>query len=235
MKYMGSKARIAKHILPIMLKAAEERGITHWVEPFVGGANMIDKVPSHFTRVGYDIDPHVIQALIGIRDHLDKLPSEVSEEYYKSLKNLPPDPITSWVRYECSFGSKFQAGYARNKVGSNYALMGRNLAVKQSPLISGILLWQGDYTGINIGNERCVIYCDPPYEGTTSYKGKFDHSKFWEWCREKSREGHLVFVSEYNAPQDFECIWQGEIKTNFASQRTEATHKATEKLFIFKP
>jgi DNA adenine methylase len=41
MKYMGSKNRIAKYILPIMLK---ERGQRIWVEPFVGGANMIDKV-----------------------------------------------------------------------------------------------------------------------------------------------------------------------------------------------
>lgn len=30
-------------------------------------------------------------------------------------------------------------------------------------------------------------------------------------------------------------VWQGEIKTNFASQRDEATHKAVEKLFKFSP
>ena len=45
MKYMGSKARIAKHILPIMLEEAEKKGITTWVEPFVGGNNMIKTVP----------------------------------------------------------------------------------------------------------------------------------------------------------------------------------------------
>ena len=32
MTYMGSKARIAKHILPIMLEEAEKHGITTWVE-----------------------------------------------------------------------------------------------------------------------------------------------------------------------------------------------------------
>lgn len=37
MKYMGSKNRIAKHILPIMLAEAEKNNITTWVEPFVGG------------------------------------------------------------------------------------------------------------------------------------------------------------------------------------------------------
>ena len=47
-------------------------------------------------------------------------------------------------------------------------------------------------------------------------------------------EKNLVFVSEYKAPDDFECIWQGEVKTNFASNRKEATHKAVEKLFRYK-
>jgi DNA adenine methylase len=42
MKYMGSKRRIAKEILPIILK---DRKPSQWyVEPFCGGANIIDKV-----------------------------------------------------------------------------------------------------------------------------------------------------------------------------------------------
>ena len=48
---MGSKNRIAKHLLPIMLKEAEKHGITKWVEPFVGGGGMIDKVPDDFECV----------------------------------------------------------------------------------------------------------------------------------------------------------------------------------------
>ena len=58
MKYMGSKNRIAKFILPIMLKEANEKGISTWVEPFVGGANMIDKVPNNFQRIGIDYNAH---------------------------------------------------------------------------------------------------------------------------------------------------------------------------------
>lgn len=42
MKYMGSKNRIAKYILPIILK---ERKEGQWyIEPFCGGCNLIDKV-----------------------------------------------------------------------------------------------------------------------------------------------------------------------------------------------
>ena len=31
---MGSKNRIAKHLIPIMIAEADKRGITTWVEPF---------------------------------------------------------------------------------------------------------------------------------------------------------------------------------------------------------
>lgn len=42
MKYMGSKNRYAKEILPLILKDRKEN--QWYVEPFVGGANVIDKV-----------------------------------------------------------------------------------------------------------------------------------------------------------------------------------------------
>ncbi len=41
MKYMGSKARIAKYILPIMLKEVDDKNITTWIEPFVGGGGTL--------------------------------------------------------------------------------------------------------------------------------------------------------------------------------------------------
>jgi len=51
-----------------------------------------------------------------------------------------------------------------------------------------------------------LVYCDPPYRGSTGYDGWFDSRAFWQWCRDKTREGHTVFVSEYKAPPDFECV-----------------------------
>lgn len=56
MKYMGSKNRIAKEILPIML---EKRGDRTWVEPFVGGANMIDKVEGE--RIGGEFNKYIAE------------------------------------------------------------------------------------------------------------------------------------------------------------------------------
>lgn len=230
MKYMGSKRRIAKHILPIMLVEAEKQGIKNWIEPFVGGGNMIDKVPSSFKRIGYDVNDHTIHAMIGIRDHLDKFPSHVSEEYYRSLKGNKPDYVESWVRYEMSFASKLDNGYARNSIGTDYAKCAFNLAEKQSPLIQDVDFICSDFAVLDF--ENCLIYCDPPYKGTSKYKiYPFNYELFYDWCREQAKK-NIVFVSEYSMPDGFIQVWQGEIKTNFASNRKTATHNAVERLFI---
>ncbi|MBV5283409.1 MAG: DNA adenine methylase [Paludibacter sp.] len=78
--------------------------------------------------------------------------------------------------------------------------------VKQLPNVLDVTFNAGDYDTLNIPNNS-VIYCDPPYANTTKYsKEGFDSVAFWQWCREKSLESHKVYVSEYNAPDDFVCI-----------------------------
>lgn len=230
MKYMGSKSRIAKHILPIMLDDAEKHGITTWIEPFVGGGNMIDKVPDRMRRIGIDYSPHTIAAMLAIRDMVNNLPDNVSEDEYRSIKGKPVDSISSWIRLVCSLGGRFENGYARDKTGRNYALEGKRNALKQSPKIQAVEFVCASYNDYKPVNS--LVYCDPPYQGTTKYKTDvFNHEEFFEWCRNAAKNGNLVYVSEYSAPEDFECVWQGEVKTGFASQRKSATHTAVEKLF----
>ena len=57
-----------------------------------------------------------------------------------------------------------------------------------------------------------------------------DYDHFWNWVRNISKD-NFVFVSEQCAPEDFECIWQQEVK-----RTTNKTNdfKATEKLFVYK-
>ena len=46
-------------------------------------------------------------------------------------------------------------------------------------------------------------------------------------------KGHIIFVSEYNAPDDFECVWQKEIVSSLTQDT--GSKKAVEKLFKFSP
>ena len=61
MKYMGSKNRIAKFVLPIMIKEVNEKGITTWVEPFIGGANIKSVVL-------FDSEMNPLKKFISIRE-----------------------------------------------------------------------------------------------------------------------------------------------------------------------
>jgi DNA adenine methylase len=76
-----------------------------------------------------------------------------------------------------------------------------------------------------------LIYCDPPYEGTTKYKDGFSHTEFWEWCRTKAKEGHQVFISEYNAPNDFKSIYSKEVNSSLTKET--GSKKANEQLFVY--
>ena len=228
MKYVGSKNRISKDLLNIMLPY---RGNRVWVEPFVGGGNMIDKVTGD--RLGSDANADVIGALMFIRDHLDKIPKnnlEFTESMYKNLRNREESMLNSFAGFAYSFGAKWLGGWSRSG-NRDYVNEAHKNAVKQSPKLQGVDLVCRQYYDLDIPASS-LIYCDPPYRNTTRYAvGGFDHDNFFEWCRNMKQKGHIVFVSEYQAPDDFECLWQGQIKTNFASKRTEATHVAVERLF----
>lgn len=215
-----------------MLEEAKIQGISTWVEPFVGGANMIDKVPIEFKRYGFDVNAHLITALIDIRDNTNKLPNELSELDYKKIKGTEVKSIDSWLRFVCSFGGKFDNGYSREKGSDDttFCGYGKRNALKQSPNIQNVEFICNTFEDLSFKN--ALIYCDPPYKGTTSYKtNPFPYEVFYDWCRKMKNKGNIIFVSEYSMPEDFKEVWHGEIKTNFASSRTKATHNAIEKLF----
>ena len=62
MKYVGSKARIAKYIVPIIQQYLDAHGHSKYVEPFVGGANIITQI-KHPVRLGTDNSLPLIKLL----------------------------------------------------------------------------------------------------------------------------------------------------------------------------
>ena len=78
-----------------------------------------------------------------------------------------------------------------------------------------------------------IIYCDPPYKGTAGYVANnddFDHDEFYRWCREKSKT-NPVFISEYTAPDDFECVYEFERRQNF---NVSSVKTQNEKVFLLR-
>ena len=236
---MGSKRRISKHILPIILKDRRENQV--YVEPFVGGCNMIDKVKGK--RIGNDINKYLIMFWKAIQNGYIPPKHITKEEYCKIKENKEDDCIlTLWAGVCCSYCGKWFGGYMndypkgrvlKNGILPNYQIERRNSILKQKDKIHDIIFLNLEYDKIDYP-DNSLIYCDPPYESTTKYKDDFNHKIFWEWCRKISKEGHTVFVSEYNAPEDFKCLIEIKTNTQISNGAKGGNMLKIEKLFTYK-
>lgn len=233
MKYMGSKRRLAKHILPIILKGRKEG--QYYVEPFVGGGNLIDKVDG--PRIGADANEYAIAGLTMIRDRLDEIPKnnkEFTEEDYNRLKlqyrdgEVEDPQLTGYAGFELSFGGKFFDGWRRCSKNRDYVKEGFNNVAKQSTLLKNVTLVHSSYEDLVLP-ENSLIYCDPPYANTKKYVKEIDHVHFWNWCRLMVKKGHTVFVSEYSAPEDFVAVFEQPLRSDL---RRHSKEQSVEKLFI---
>lgn len=239
MKYMGSKRRIAKHILPIILDGRKDG--QYYVEPFCGGCNTIDKVPGN--RIANDSNPYLIAMWEALSWGWDP-PKIIDREHYcdvrecyKQNTDVYPMHYVGWVGFVGSYNGRFfDGGYSGHSVmtGSggarDYIGEASCNILAQVPLLDGVQFTNHSYADMSIP-PNSIIYCDPPYEGVKKYSYSIDHENLWAWCRERVAEGHKVFVSEYNAPDDFVCIWDQELKT---TMNPGTTKMAVEKLFIHK-
>lgn len=238
MKYVGSKARLSNQLAPIIqsyIDGMGDRCNGYW-EPFVGGANMIDKIKCEY-KYGTDKNKYLIALLRHIQQTVDDLPNTITEDEYKTVNNNfnnYPDWYVGLVWF-CSVNCKWWGGYPRGFKAdgvtprdiTNEAI--RNIK-KQAPTLEGISFARLNYA--NCSADGFVIYCDPPYRDTTKYAtGGFDYDKFYAWCKEMSKT-NIVLVSEYWMPEDgFECIWSGELKCTL--DKNSRSNKI-EKLFLCK-
>lgn len=167
-------------------------------------------------------------------------PTHVTKDEYSAIRANPEsyEPhLVGYVAICCSYSGKWFGGYAgitETRDGlRDYQEEAHRNTMKQVQMLGGLQVHHSSYDQLPI--PPCsIIYCDPPYEGTTKYKDQFDHEQFWQWCRLMTEHGHTVFVSEYNAPTDFKCVWQKEVKSSLSANGVSGGNKnSVEKLFTY--
>ncbi|MGL4523561.1 MAG: DNA adenine methylase [Bacilli bacterium] len=243
MVYLGSKNRISKYLKPI-IESYITPDVRHYVEPFVGGANMIDKIetPHGVVKIGCDNHEELIELLKIIQEFPEYLPDEIDFETYAKVranKNDYPKWYVGAVGFGASYGGRyFDGGYGRDSSGGRSISSERFKNMRhQSERLSNTLFVHKSYDTINYEvMSKTVFYCDPPYRGSKQYSTSknFDHEAFYDWCRNVAKCGHVVLVSEYNMPEDFTCIWEKEHSVNLDSLRTGKV-KRVERLFTISP
>ena len=96
---------------------------------------------------------------------------------------------------------------------------------------------QGSYQDFKLPKaDECVIYCDIPYKGTQGYhhdgeKLEFDYEAFYQWVRDKAKQGYKIYISEYQMPSDFKEILTIDTSSRLSSKSPK---KVKEKLFKYE-
>ena len=240
MKYMGSKSRIAKDIVSIIQSYINNNDIDIYIEPFVGGANVIDKIKCN-KKIGSDLNPYLIALLKRVQNS-EPLYEEVPKELYDNVRtsyNNKDNKYADWeygnVGFLASYNGRFfdggyaKSGYEKLKNGKmryrDYYRESKDNILSQN--LSNIEFNVMNYIEYNPTN--ALIYCDPPYQNTKQFSNsvEFNFNEFWNIIRKWS-ENNIVLVSELNAPDDFICIWEKPVSRSIKSKDKSV---ATEKLF----
>lgn len=239
MQYVGSKNRLSKDLVPI-IQSYITKDTKGYLEPFVGGANIIDKIDCD-NKIGCDIHKELIALLQ--YSQCNELPETINEETYNMVKNNKSD-YEDWyvglVGFCGSFGAKYFGGFARryNKDGSKFDVPKQaiNSLRKQSEQEKFKDIKFKNCSFLDLPKDKIkgyVIYCDIPYRGTTKYKTKaFPYKEFYKWANEMAKD-NIVLISEYDMPKVFKCIYKKELKTSLGSGINRNNNKERiEKLFI---
>ena len=236
MKYMGSKARLSKDLAPIINELITTNNIKTYIEPFVGGANMIQHIQCE-NKIGADNNKYLIAMWNRLQQGWSP-PKEITRDFYNDIKTQHdqyPDELVAVAGFCATYNAKWFGGYAglvSTKIGTvrNYYDEAVRNILKQLKYLNDVQFIESDYSDFS-DTKGALIYCDPPYRDTTKYnKDGFDHDAFWNWVRLVS-EYNIVIVSEYTAPDDFKTTYEKQLinSLNKSSRKTN-----TEKLFILE-
>jgi DNA adenine methylase len=234
---VGGKAKIAKWIRNHILEIADEyRGMRlTYVEPFMGSGAVLEQIvkTGRFARfIANDIHPDLIRMWYALSRENWKPPIYIDKNEHQRLKNSRvSSALRGYAGFCCSFGGSFFTGYEyRFKETRGSQDIERRSVLRIGPTFRDVELNNVDYAELTIP-PGSIIYCDPPYIGTTGYSnGDFDHVRFWKTVDGWVSTGSIVLVSEYQGPWPVldEITIHSKLAHSFGDRRLE-------RLFMRRP
>lgn len=228
MRYLGGKSKIARKTAAAILGHTPRRGVL--VEPFVGGGAMTEALsPAFELTVARDTHEDLVLLFQALQSGWVP-PEHVTETEYAAHRECPvPSALRGFVGFGASFGGKWFGGYARGGE-RNYASESARSLARQMQAGGNVVYLQGSYADAFV-QPGWVVYCDPPYVGTTGYKDAFCPTTFWRKADAWAAMGAQVYVSEYQAPAHWTPIWE-ETRTRDMRSDLQTAQQVTERLFV---
>jgi DNA adenine methylase len=233
MQYSGGKFRICKQLAQFMMSKNTERKPYH--EPFCGSCNVLQHIAG-VKRTASDYSLPMIALWQALQAGWIPPATEVSEQMHRDARNGKLSPaMTAFVLHGCSFSGNCYGGYARSSK-NNFPMNARNSLLRKLQKLRDVRFEHKSYTELDL--ENYFIYCDPPYANTVygyaTPTRKFDSELFWATMRTWSLKND-VYISEYIAPPDFECVLEIESKCDTRGRiHGTTTIPRTERVFKLK-
>lgn len=221
-----------KELLPIIMSNTDEN--TVFYDCFGGGMNVVCEIPLK-NKIACDVNKYIISLWNNISSKglqtldLPKDAKSFTREMYNDVRcdyinfgNKFDDWYKGYVGTCCSYGGAWFNGYAsynekKREDHISEAYRGLESQVNNFQFLDTTKFVCCSYEQIDF-DDNCVIFCDPPYMGTKKYESDFDHIIFWEWARNMSKKYKRVYITEYEAPSDFQCIWSKEKKDGMGNK-----------------
>jgi len=213
MHYLGGKSRYGREISFAVHSLAHNKLI---YEPFCGALWVTQWLQP---IIASDINVGLIELYQAIRNGWEP-PDSIDEEEYRELHGRCIDgeqkPEITFAGFAASWGGKWFGGYARGD-GRNYVAENKKSLMDKMARCRSVQFEVKHYSQLDVRNS--VIYCDPPYAGTTQHCN-FSTPEFWDWANKMSDSNNVVIVSEYKAPPGWKSIWMMQ---HFSSLETHPT------------
>lgn len=229
MQYLGGKSRLGGRIVQAILDDLGVKHLTLAVDLCSGAGGVTHRLADVADRV-VAVEAH--PGLVALHKAVQSgwvPPEHVSEaEYQEVRRGNQTTAIAAFVGFGCSFGGKWWGGYARTEAGNtsarNYALNARRAVLKETrPNIDHV---NADALTFEIDTE--VVYCDPPYEGTTGYDAiaVAEDGSWWRRLADLASPERACYLSEYAEPPPgilARQVWEAPTKEGLrkAGARTE--------------
>jgi site-specific DNA-adenine methylase len=214
--HQGGKHKCRK-LLTEIIESYRSKG-QKYIEPFVGGANILYLVGDHGPRIASDL----FQPCVSFWQQVQKgwLPEiPTLDEYMVDLERYKHETDFSHLSQRkqaqimfnaipCSYGGSYFNRFRYSSTNEDPQAAIRAIK-RQRPGIMGVEFHYRRHT--IYGRRRgCIFYMDPPYatppEAEREVRGydhvgeDFDTPKFWDFCARLVRNGNIVLVSEATPP-----------------------------------